>query len=274
MLSSKEYRWVYDRACVPEHLPTYVEAISDAEPHLHGHYLCFSRRNHLIFVGYPLGLQQDDTPSAYESACERFRPASVAIIAPEIWLPIESSQVQTGDHYYRLDLPLNSPNHEVAYMVRRAGRELRVTRGEFAREHKKLIRAFLTSRNLSREQELIYKRIPRYLKSSATALILEARKSSELLAFTIVDVGSAEYAFYLFSIRSSKVSVPGASDFLFYEMAKMAEAQGKRALNLGLGIHSGIRRFKEKWGGRPFLPYASALIERRPLELGNLANKL
>ena len=61
---------------------------------------------------------------------------------------------------------------------------------------------------------------------------------------------------------------------LFLEMVRLAEREGKKAINLGLGINSGIRRFKQKWGGFPFLPYASALIRREPLDMGSLADKL
>jgi hypothetical protein len=78
----------------------------------------------------------------------------------------------------------------------------------------------------------------------------------------------------LFNFRSKKPNIPGASDLLFKEMVNLAHAEGKKAINLGLGIHAGIRRFKEKWGGMPFLPYRSALIQRAGLDLGTLAAKL
>ena len=87
-------------------------------------------------------------------------------------------------------------------------------------------------------------------------------------------MGSASYAFYLFNIRSPKVNVPGASDLLFHEMVRLAQAEGKKALNLGLGIHPGVRRFKEKWGGTPFLNHASAFVARKTVEMGRLADKL
>ena len=95
-----------------------------------------------------------------------------------------------------------------------------------------------------------------------------------MAAFTIADMGSADYAFYMFNFRSTIDKIPGASDLLFYEMVNISQAEGKTAINLGLGIHSGIRRFKEKWGGRPFLSYSSALVRRKPMDIGKLANKL
>ncbi|MGD9032621.1 MAG: hypothetical protein PVJ69_02510 [Desulfobacteraceae bacterium] len=274
MLDKEERRLIYDHAYLPEHLTDYVEAVSGAEAHLLDDYLCFKRRNHLIFIGYPLKNKKSNTQKAYDAACERFRPTTVAIIAPQIWLPAQTYEAQPEDTYYRLKLPLESVDPEVSYMVRRAGRELRVEEGEFGKEHKRLVKNFISGHGLSQEQMEIYKAMPRYVKRSRSARLLEARKGDDLVAFNIVDMGSADYAFYLFNIRTVKENVPGASDLLFHEMVHLAQSEGKKALNLGLGIHPGVRRFKEKWGGTPFLAHASALVTRKPLEMGRLADKL
>ena len=274
MLDKEERRLVYEHAYLPEHLTDYVEAVPGAEAHLLDDYLCFKRRNHLIFVGYPLKNKERNTQKAYDAACERFRPTTVAIIAPQIWLPDQTYEAQPEDSYYRLKLPLESVDPEVSYMVRRADREIKINPGSFGKEHKRLVKGFISGHALSQEQKEIYKGIPPYIKRSSSALLLEARKGDDLVAFNIVDMGSADYAFYLFNIRSPKVSVPGASDLLFHEMVRLAQAEGKKALNLGLGIHPGVRRFKEKWGGTPFLAHASALVTRKPLEMGRLADKL
>ncbi len=274
MLSKEERSEVYKHAYLPEHLPNYVEAISGAEPYLHGDFLCFSRKTHLIFIGFPLRDESGDIPNAYESACERFRPETVAILAPEIWLPAQSYKRRSSDSYYRLDLPLGPLDPEVAYMIRRAGREIEVTSGTFRNEHKRLIKDFLSRRELNREHRDIFQGIPRYLKHSGTARLLEARRGDHLAAFSIVDLGATGYGFYLFNFRSVKENVPGASDLLLHEMVRLAQAEGKKAMNLGLGIHPGVRRFKEKWGAVPFLPHASALVRRKPMEMGTLINKL
>ncbi len=274
MLSKEERALIYRQAYIPEHLPEFVAAISGAEPHLVGGHLCFIHRKHLLFIGYPLPRHPTDTPGAYRFACERFRPATVAIIAPQLWLPEAACREQSSDNYYRLALPLASVAPEVAYMVRRAAKELAVRRGKFGREHQRLINAFLKQHDLSPAQIHLFKQMPQYLKHSPTACLLEARKEDLLAAFTVVDTGSAESAFYLFNFRSDTLNVPGASDLLFHEMVNLALSAEKTFLNLGLGIHPGIRRFKEKWGGVPFLCYASALLDRRPLDFGSLANKL
>ena len=273
MLDEEEHRRLYKQAYLPEHLPYYVEAVSGAEPFLHEDHLCLLRKHHLTFIGYPLE-KKGDTPLAYESACKRFRPLSAGIIAPEIWLPRGSYEIQPGDVYFLLNLPSKPLPHALDYMVRRGGRELAVTEGRFGREHKKLIQAFLSHHRLTPEQIRIFKHISVYLKGSESARLLEARRGRTLVAFNILDTGSADYAFYLFSFRSSHENVPGASDLLFYEMVQFAQSEGKGAINLGLGINQGIRRFKEKWGGVPFLPYQTALIQNKPLEMAPLWNKL
>ncbi len=159
-------------------------------------------------------------------------------------------------------------------MVRRAGRELQVNQGRFGKEHQKLVTDFISGHQLSVEHTIIFKRIPHYAERSTTARLLEARKRETLIAFSIVDMGSANHGFYLFNFRSVDLHVPGASDLLFYEMVRLAQSEGKVALNLGLGIHPGVRQFKEKWGGVPFLPYASAVVRRKPSVLETLLGKL
>jgi hypothetical protein len=274
MLNSEERERIYRYAYLPEHLPHYVEVVSGAESFLHGNYLCFFRKKHLIFNGYPLQTDPDHPAQIYDSVCERFQPSTVVVIAPEIWLPSDQYEKQSTDSYYCLDLPPARVDSAVAYMVRRAQRELQIARGQFGKEHKKVMKGFLATHQLTRKQKHLFKQIPQYLKSSTSAILLEARKSIDLVAYSILDIGSADYAFYLFNLRSRKVNVPGASDLLFSEMLNLAHAEGKKAINLGLGINDGIRRFKEKWGGVPFLPYASALVHREPVALGRLANKL
>ena len=274
MLRSEELNRIYRQAYLPEHLPEYVEPISGAQAHLFGNYLCFTRKAHLIFIGYPLGVNSDDTPRAYSSACEQFEPSTVALIAPDIWLPPAEVKIQSQDFYYRCRLPLEPIEPKTANMVRRAKRELTLSHGSFDKDHKKLIKGFIKTHQLTAEQAYVYQHIDRYLKHSSTARILEARRHNVLVAFTVVDTGSADYAFYLFNFRSQKENVPGASDLLFKAMLDLAQSEGKKAVNLGLGIHQGIRQFKEKWKGVPFLPYRSAWVERKPPDFGELAQKL
>jgi len=274
MLNDQEIKWILRHAYLPEHLPDYVRAVSGAEPFLHRNYLYLLNKNHLIFNGYPLEPDSDPPAQIYDFICERCQPATVAVIAPTIWLPAEEYEQQATDSYYRLDLPPRPIDATVAYMLRRAQKELQVTQGNFGKEHKRLIKAFLAGHNFNRQQKTLFKRIPHYLKASNRAVLFEARRAKELVAFNIMDLGAADYAFYLFSFRSNKINVPGASDLLFHKMVNLAQTEGKKAVNLGLGVNAGIRRFKEKWGGGTFLPYVSAIIRRGSVDLGGLAKKL
>jgi hypothetical protein len=274
MLNDQERRWIYDHAYLPEHLPDYVGAIAGAEPFLHRSYLYFIGKKHLIFNGYPLEPEPEPPDRVYDFICERHRPATVTVITSDIWLPGEQYEQQGVDSYYRLDLPLSSTGPGVGYMIRRAQRDLRVTRGRFGKEHKKIVKAFVARQRFNRQQKHLFKQIPQYLKISQSSVLFEARQEDKLAAFNIVDLGAADYAFYLFSFRSSQINVPGASDLLFHEMVKLAQAEGKKAVNLGLGVNAGIRRFKEKWGGVPFADYQSVVVDKREMDIGRLAKKL
>jgi hypothetical protein len=274
MLSEEERHLIYRQAYIPEHLPNYVTAISGAKPYLVEKHLYFCYRRHMIFIGFPLGDLTCDTAQAYLSACERCKPATVSIIAPHIWLAEDEYEKQPPDNYFRLKLPLEDIQTDVAYMVRRARRDLVISRGKFGREHKRIVKEFLKARQLRPEQIYLFKHLHHYLKHSPSAMLLDARKGRELAAFTVLDLGAADYAFYLFNFRSLKFAIPGASDLLFREMANIAQSNGKKAINLGLAINAGIRRFKEKWGGVPFLSYEAALVYREKQDLDGLAKKL
>ena len=274
MLDDQERSWIYQRAFVPEHIPEYVEAISGAEPFLHRSYIYFLAKKHLIFNGYPLESDSDPPGQVYERLCRRIQPSTAAVVVSDPWLSADKYEQQTTDTYYRLDVPLAVMNAPVAYMLKRARKELNVSRGVFGREHKKIINAFLARHKFDRRQKYIFKHIGRYLKAGRHAVLFEARRENKLAAFNIVDLGAADYAFYLFSFRAAKIHVPGASDLLFFEMVNLANSEGKKAINLGLGVNPGIRYFKEKWGGVPFLNYCSVQIDNREVDIGRLARKL
>jgi len=57
-------------------------------------------------------------------------------------------------------------------------------------------------------------------------------------------------------------------------MVEITAQSGKEAINLGLGINAGNRRFKEKWGGTAFLPFTSTFIGRKEERLEDLWQKL
>jgi hypothetical protein len=148
-------------------------------------------------------------------------------------------------------------------MVRRASRELFVEAGkEWGKEHGALITEFLSSHEVSKETESIFARIPEYMASATTALLLSARNhEGTLIALDVADYGSKDYAFYMFNFASREHYVPGASDLLLHELFTIAQQKGKRFINLGLAINKGITFFKQKWGGAPFLNHEFILYE-------------
>jgi len=98
-----------------------------------------------------------------------------------------------------------------------------------------------------------------------TALVFSARdRTGTLVAFDVAEFAGGEYAFYQFNFRSRARHVPGASDLLLHQVIVTARGQGKIFLNLGLGIDEGVAHFKRKWGGVPFLAYASCRYEPAP----------
>jgi lysylphosphatidylglycerol synthetase-like protein (DUF2156 family) len=98
--------------------------------------------------------------------------------------------------------------------------------------------------------------MPDYIGHSSTAFVLNAReKKGKLCAFYVVDLAAGGFTTYVLGTYSKKNYVPHASDLLFLEMMELTREHGKDIINLGLGVNQGIRRFKEKWGGVPFLKY-------------------
>ncbi len=273
MLTEAQRDMIFKHAYIPEHLVDYVQTVSPAEPYLHEGYLCFSRSDILILIGYPLpvipdGQSGQDIQEVIESVCERFQPGAITVMAPGI------KPERDADEYFGLDLPLCDVKPGEAYMLRRAGRELTVAESAFCKDHEALIESFLRERNLGAAHQWIFRSIPQYLERSKTARLIEARKGEELISFTILDLGSADYGFYLFNFRSRGNHVPGATDILFYEMARISAREGKLRLNLGLGVNPDIRRFKEKWGGKPFLGCDWVTIQRDRLGLMDKIRRL
>jgi len=86
MLSKEDRHHIYQQAYLPEQLPDYVAAVSGTKPYLIENHICYCHRRHMMFIGFPLGDPTNDTVQTYLAACEHFKPATIAIIAPKIWL--------------------------------------------------------------------------------------------------------------------------------------------------------------------------------------------
>jgi hypothetical protein len=58
-------------------------------------------------------------------------------------------------------------------------------------------------------------------------------------------------------------------------VVEVSKEEGKKYVNLGLGINRGVTFFKKKWGGVAFLSYASCLYDApRREDLETLLQKL
>ena len=265
MISNTDAQYIFEQAYVPEHLVDYVTAISGAEPFLFEQYLCYTRDETLIFIGYPLGasFNQKQMEASLEAAAKTQKPRIVSLVAPTIGLSRVKPIQKSSDSYFRLDLGGFIAPPGVQSMLRRASRELSVEAGkEWGKEHGALITEFLSSHEVSEETEHIFARIHEYMASTKTALLLSARnQKGELIALDVADFGSKDYAFYMFNFASREHYIPGASDLLLHELVTIAQQKGKLFINLGLAINAGITFFKQKWGGVSFLNHEFVLYE-------------
>jgi hypothetical protein len=279
MIAAAQQDYIEDRAYVPEHIPHYVTAISQTEPYLFGDFLVYAKKGHLILVGYPLKepFEEKRLQSALEDAIKSFKPDTVSLTAPSVPSSLRDCSHFPSDHYYRLDLSSLSISQKLRNMLKRASRELSVEKNKnFSEEHRKMVQEFLKVHPVDEATRSIFQRIDKYLSSSKAAWIFDVRdKGNELVAFDVAEFQSRSYCFYMFNFTSDVRYVPGVSDLLLFEVIQQAKKEGKKYINLGLGINPGVTFFKKKWGGMPFLPHAFCLFHPSKKEsLETLLQKL
>jgi len=234
--------------------------LSKGEPFLVEDHLIFAKDNWLIFVGYPLDgiFSQERCEKILKQVLGRFRPESLRFIGPEIplFLTDSCSERQT-DRYYRFDIEQTRVKNSLRRVAEKASQELDVERANaFSKEHAILISELLKREKLRPRVRELYHLMPDYVSRSSSACVLNAwNKEGRLSAFYILELGAKTFTTYLVGTHSKKNYVPHASDLLFLKMIELTREQGKNEINLGLGVNEGIRRFKEKWGGVPFLNY-------------------
>ncbi len=266
MITREEEAYVLTRAYVPEHIVSLMTLISKGDPFLIEDYLGLVKDNWLILVGYPLegNFSQERCERILKQAVDTFRPAVLWFIGPEIPSSlIASCKERQTDQYYTLDIEQTKIKPSLRRAVDKASEELWVERGHsVSREHEALISELLKRGNLTDRVRELYRAVPDYMSCSSSAWMLNARdKAGRLCAFTVVELGAKDFSTYVLGSHSKKHYVPHASDLLFLEMINLTRENGKNTIHLGLGVNKGIRRFKEKWGGKPFLAYE--FCERR-----------
>jgi len=263
MITAAQQDYIEDHAYVPEHVPQYVTPMSQTEPFLLGDFLAYTREDHLIFIGYPLKetFQEKQMRKGLEDAIKRFKPETVALTTPAIPSSVDDCGHPPSDYYYRIDLSALSISQKVRHMLNRAGQELSVGRNRnFDEEHRKMVDNFLKTHPVDEAARFIFQRIDKYLSSSKTAWIFDARNNTgELAAFDVAEFWARCYTICMFNFSSDALYAPGASDLLLSEVIQQSKREGKKYINLGLGINPGATFFKKKWGGRVFLPYSFCL---------------
>jgi hypothetical protein len=265
MITRDQETYILEKAYVPEHIPSLMVPISKGEAFLTDDYLSFAKDNWLIFVGYPLGeaFSEARCGAAVERAVGAFKPEYLWFIGPRIPPSIlGDSAERQSDWYYRLDAGATHPG-SLLRQAEKAAAEVHVERsGKFTGEHGALINEFLKREALPPMVRELYRAMPAYSASTPTGALLGAYDNKgRLSALFVVELAAKEFATYVLGCYSRKHYVAHASDLLFREMIELAAKEGKNYISLGLGVNPGIKRFKEKWGGVPFLAYE--FCERR-----------
>ncbi|MCS7281454.1 MAG: hypothetical protein NZ583_07530 [Desulfobacterota bacterium] len=243
-------------AYVPEHIYPYVTSILKGEAFFFKPFLWYETSGLVFVVGYPISGNFDrEVFLCLIENLRRERPHSkVSAILP---YPLQDTKPKSSDFYYILDLREVRISQKTKNMIKRAKREVTFElQKDLTIDHLRLIDEFLKEKLLNPQMSKIYRQISAYVEKSDHSTIISAYdKKGSLIAFSIVDTSSSDYAFYMFNIRTKKDYVPGTSDLLFEVMIDLSKAESKRFINLGLKINEGIGFFKEKWGAKPHLPY-------------------
>ncbi len=263
MISPNDEEYLLSRAYIPEHLPVLMAQISHGEPFLIENYLVLQKDNWVIFIGYPLDppFQSEHCTNSIHKTIRMFKPEYLWFVGPEfpIGTPGEMRN-QSTDEYLLLDLNNWNISGRLRREIHQAERHLFVRYSHrYTSEHLKLSEEMIGRQEMPPLIIELYRSMPKYINNCSSALILEARlHDGQLNGYYVIDQAAKKFDVYLLGAYSRNPYIPHASDLLFYEMIKLAKDNHKNAIQLGLGVHSGIRRFKQKWGGKPYLKYCYA----------------
>jgi hypothetical protein len=260
MITPEDESYILEKAYVPEHILNLMIPISKGEPFLKEDYLGFVKDNWVILVGYPLSgnFSHDKVENVLKEIVQTFRPEYLWFIGPKVPSSLlNSCSERETDQYYTLDLGRTKVKPSLQRAADSASKELIAEKGHsISKEHEGLISELLKREKLPPRLKELYRAMPDYVSHSSTACVLNAwDQNRKLCAFFVVELGAKNFSTYVLGSHSKKHYVSHASDLLFLEMIKLTRENGKEIISLGLGVNEGIRRFKEKWGGVPFLEY-------------------
>jgi hypothetical protein len=260
MLTPEQEDHIYRVAYVPEHIVRLMVLVSKGEPFLIENFICYARDNWVIFVGYPLdtSFSLDACEAVLKALRKRFRPEYLWFIGETIPPSLTSNCTEReSDQYYKLDLSSLKLKSDLRRMIQKATQSLNIERSHaMSQQHVELSDEFIKREKPSPRIKAFFLGMPHYVSQSPTAVVLNGwSNKGELSAFYVIELGAKTFATYVVGCHSKRHYTPHASDLLFLEMIHLSEESEKTSIHLGLGVNQGIRRFKEKWGGVPFLKY-------------------
>ncbi len=260
MLTSEQETYILNNAYVPEHTVVLMTSLSGGEPFLIEDYFCCHKDNWVILIGYPLKHEFafDQFEGVLEKVKKKFAAVRISLIAPELPKRLGACcQERDSDTYYILNTRNYVIGSAVKRNVRKAALLVTVERAAHMGDiHHELIQEFLERVSPPLRVKELFLKMPQYVSSARHAFVLNAWDSKHsLAAFYVVDFTARDFANYIIGCYSKTNYILGSSDLLLAELIKMSKEYGKRYIHLGLGVNSGIRRFKEKWGAKPTLSY-------------------
>ena len=254
------------QAITPDQLLPYVRAVSGLESCLCGGCALHHGGGQAVLVAYPAA-RPDDMDAVDAAVAEALAMPGlehITVIAAGRPSAAPAAAESTEDAYWSLPLPLvpppGRPGQKVRNLLRRAGRDIAITQvggaAAWTPEHAALAEAFINRKGdaLDAGSIHIFRRLGDYLSEAPDARLFSARDAAgRLLACAIGEYSSFTTAFYMFAFRAPDAP-PGTADALLCALAAEGASRGHAQLNLGLGMGTGVRFFKKKWGARPFLP--------------------
>jgi len=270
MLTVEEQAYILEHAYVPEHCIRLITSVSGSEPFLVDDFFVCLKNSWVILIGYPL----DDrfTTKKLEAVVakirKKFNPDLISLIAPELPPSIASTcQESETDVYYTLQTQKPVIRNALKRNLKKARQNLRVESSRHMQEaHRELMQEFIErAKPTERVKRLLFK-MPEFVTGTDQAFVLNAWDSeNNLCAFYVVDIEARRFSNYIIGCHSKKNYILGASDLLLFELINLSLEYDRHYIHLGLGVNTGVRRFKEKWGGVPTRRYEMGeLVFKKP----------
>ena len=276
MLTSEEQAYILDQAYVPEHCIGLMTRVSGGDPLLIDDFFLCRKENGVILIGYPLkdNFTLDKLEAVFDKVKKKFRPELVSLVAPQIPSSLALNCQETeSDAYFTLETQKPVIRSPVKRNLRKAQQNLKVEFSSGMQDgHRELMHEFVARTRLPERVKRLLFKMPEFVAGSDTAFVLNAwDKANKLAAFYVVDLEAKRFSNYIMGCHSKKNYVRGASDLLLFELINLSLEYDKPCIHLGLGVNSGIRRFKIKWGAVPTRQYEMGeLVLKKPSILDNL----